>query len=128
MKATSQNKESRVSVLLVEDDPLIAMDLAMQVEDLGYVVVGPFHTVNSALVQLDCALPDAAILDFNLKHGETSKPIAMQLIDAEVPLTFLTGYSSTNLLEQEGVAGHRVLSKPVVSSQLKTMLSDMVQP
>ncbi len=67
--------ETLATVMIVEDDALVAMDLAMQVEDLGYSVMGPFHDMTSALAQLEQALPDGAILDYNLGTDETSKPL-----------------------------------------------------
>jgi CheY-like chemotaxis protein len=124
--AQHQQSATEVTILIVEDDPLVAMDLAMQVEDLGYVVIGPFHDVGSALEHLDLALPDAAILDYNLGADTTSRAIAERLIEASVPVTFLSGYSGDDFLSEENAGLYSVLSKPIAAPELKQGLAGML--
>jgi len=61
-------------ILVVEDEPFIAFDLMMAIEDAGAVAVGPAATVAEALEFIDHQLPDGAILDVNLPDG-TVKPV-----------------------------------------------------
>jgi DNA-binding response OmpR family regulator len=113
----------RPVVLFVEDEVLVALDLADQMSDMGYDVMGPYHNAATALAALDeGALPDMALLDFNLGRGTTSKPIADALRDAAVPVIFLTGYSATDVMKKQGLSEFDILSKPVSSSELKTLL------
>ena len=126
LTVSSTAGSAKPSILVVEDDALIALDLAMQVEDMGYDVIGPFHNVSSALARLEEDLPDAAILDFNLSKNETSTPIAERLIFAGVPLTFLSGYSPTDFLEMTGLTDQQVLCKPVNSARLKDTLKRLI--
>ena len=77
------------SVLILEDDPLIALDMAMTVgedSDANVVVVG---TLKEA-AQLDLNDFDVAILDVNI-GSDTSYAFARQLIDAGVPFAFASG-------------------------------------
>lgn len=78
-------------VLVVEDEPIVAMCLEDILIDLGCVVVGPAATLAEGLV--DAALPqvEAAILDINLGQA-TSYPIATLLAERAVPIVFATGY------------------------------------
>lgn len=56
-------------ILVVEDEPFIAFDLMMAIEEAGAVAVGPAATVAEALDFIGNAPPDGAILDVNLPDG-----------------------------------------------------------
>ena len=78
-------------VLVVEDEPIVAMCLEDLLVDLGIVVVGPAATLAEGLSEAQGSGLDAAILDINL--GETtSYPIAALLAARSVPVVFATGY------------------------------------
>jgi two-component SAPR family response regulator len=115
------------TILLVEDDVLIALDLKLQIEALGYEVAGPFHSTETALASLDDQMPQAAILDFNLNRKETSKPIADRLDKASIPFVFLSGYAATDLLGKSGMEHVQVLSKPVTQLALEQAITEMVK-
>ncbi|WP_448503205.1 response regulator [Sphingomonas sp.] len=78
-------------ILIVEDEPLIAMMLEDFLDILGKEVAGTAETVQSAL---DCVAKggiDAAILDVNLRGGEKSWPVADALADKGIPFVLATG-------------------------------------
>jgi CheY-like chemotaxis protein len=77
------------AILVVEDEPFIALDLAATVMDAGGEVVGPAGSVQEALALLDACAVDGAILDVNLS-GRDSCPVAERLIASGVPLIFHT--------------------------------------
>jgi CheY-like chemotaxis protein len=80
------------SILLVEDDYLIAMDVEASLQADGAQVIGPAATVPAALALISRTEDiDAAILDINLR-GTTSYAIADALQARGVPLIFVTGY------------------------------------
>ena len=82
------------SVLMVEDEYLIADALcsAFEMEDVR--VVGPFPNVKTAMEELDKgATADAAVLDVNL-NGERVFPLADRLMADNVPIVLTTGYDS----------------------------------
>jgi DNA-binding response OmpR family regulator len=82
------------SVLMVEDEYLIADALcsAFEMEDVR--VVGPFSNVAAAMEALDKgATADAAVLDVNL-NGERVFPLADRLMADNVPIVLTTGYDS----------------------------------
>lgn len=58
-----------VRILIVEDEPFIASDIAQAVESAGGVVVGPAATVAQALALVQASVLEAAILDVNLPDG-----------------------------------------------------------
>lgn len=78
-----------VRVLIVEDDYLVAADLADIFLRAGHEVIGPVATVRDAFHIID-PLPDVATLDFHLRD-ETSLEIADELARRGVPFVFTTG-------------------------------------
>jgi ActR/RegA family two-component response regulator len=80
-------------VLVVEDDYLVAMDIARALERAGAEVIGPAPGVEAALDVLQRTVPDGAILDINL-GGEMAFPVADALAALGVPFIFATGYDA----------------------------------
>jgi hypothetical protein len=76
-------------VLIVEDEYLIADDLARYFTALGAQVLGPVSTVADAYAFTEQA--DAAVLDINLR-GSPVFPIADRLIARFIPIVFYSGY------------------------------------
>jgi DNA-binding response OmpR family regulator len=84
----------RKRILIVEDEPVLAMLIEDMVEELGYQPVGPAMTIEAALALSAADALDGAILDMNLGGGVPSTPIAEKLKSRGVPFIFATGYSS----------------------------------
>ena len=78
------------SILIVEDEPLIAMMLEDFLESLGHTVSATCDTVACALEKADQGGFDLAILDVNLK-GENVWPVASALRERKVPFIIATG-------------------------------------
>jgi len=79
-------------VLVVEDEALIAMDIADTLSEAGFKVIGPAGTVAQALRLIAEVGCDAAVLDINL-GAETSEPIAQELTRTATPFIALSGYA-----------------------------------
>jgi DNA-binding response OmpR family regulator len=78
------------SILIVEDEPLIAMMLEDFLDSLGHTVSGTCDSVRGALDEVDKGGFDLAILDVNLK-GENVWPVATRLREKKVPFVIATG-------------------------------------
>ena len=78
-------------VLLVEDDPLICLDLEASLAELGATVMA-VSDVPAALKIVAAATLDFAVLDFEL-GVETSEPVARAAMNYGVPFLYLSGYS-----------------------------------
>ena len=78
------------SILIVEDEPLIAMMLEDFLDSLGHKICGSCDSVQSALAAVDQGGFDIAILDVNLK-GESVWPVAARLRAMKVPFVIATG-------------------------------------
>ena len=79
------------TVLVVEDEPLIAMMLEDFLDSLGHRIAGVAETVEEALARIDEGGFDVAILDVHLKNGERIWPVADRLAREGCPFILATG-------------------------------------
>lgn len=102
-------------VLVVEDEPLIALQIAQTLERMDCQVVGPAATVGEALELINAGGFDLALLDVDLS-GSRSFPLADLLEDQGRPFAFLTGFGAAELPQRF----HRspLLGKPICSTEL----------
>jgi CheY-like chemotaxis protein len=102
-------------ILLVEDDPLICLDLQTSLVDLGALVTAASN-VSAALEVMAASIVDFAVLDFELGI-ETSEPIARAARARALPFLYLSGYS-----EHDGRFGNwpgvLVLVKPLSATAI----------
>ena len=111
----------RPTVLVVEDEFIIALDLSETVRDLGFKVEGPFADKENAFIAIDQAMPDCAILDVKTADGDVF-PLADALADAGVPLIFHSGHVAPDDIA-ERYPQARACSKPCPPDRLITMIS-----
>ena len=109
-------RQDKPLVLIVEDEFLLAMDLKLVLEQHGFRVLGPAATVAEALRMVAATMPDAAILDVNLK-GEMVTPVAKTLGAAGVPFVLASAYHHPELLAPELAEAPNV-GKPVTERRL----------
>jgi DNA-binding NarL/FixJ family response regulator len=107
-------------ILLVEDEYMIAQDMAYELQALGADVIGPAPSVERALrlIEEDPAI-DTGFLDINL-NGERAYPIAEALLARGIRVVFTTGYDEAAI--DPRFADVPRCSKPVTRLMLKQML------
>ncbi len=103
-------------ILVLEDEPLIAMDLEDLLVGKGYRVVGPFSTATAALDSLRTRQPDTALLDIYLFNG-TSFDVARELKRLGIPYAFMTGLVAPDVLPPD-LAGSPIILKPYREKEL----------
>jgi CheY-like chemotaxis protein len=106
-------------ILVVEDEPIVALSLQDMLEDMGFDVIGPAFRVAAALHLAGSEAIDAAILDVNMA-GEDSFPVAETLRARFIPFLFATGYGRQGLAP--GFESSPVLQKPYRDSQVLAAL------
>jgi CheY-like chemotaxis protein len=114
----------QMPVLIVEDESLIALGLAIAVADFGGVVVGPVATVLQALAMIETLPIAAALLDANLADRDVT-PVALKLLEKDVPFVVHTG---NGLPPDLAIAypGLTVIPKPAVARYVVEMLAKEV--
>lgn len=84
--------QQKPRVLIVEDEPLIALDLEELLTDANFEICGIASTVVSALHYIDSRSFDVAIVDANLR-GVSAAPVAEALQARHLPFAVMSGYS-----------------------------------
>ena len=117
---TAGNRSFRI--LIVEDEPLIGMEIESTVETLGHEVIGPVAELVAALaLAADCTIA-CAILDINIRGGK-SYPIVELLLNRGVPVLLLTGCGGQTLPEH--LQEQTLLSKPFTSDRLEEEIHNL---
>jgi DNA-binding LytR/AlgR family response regulator len=110
-------------ILIVEDEPLIAEDLAAMLTDLGHVVCARAHDAVSALVAARRERPQLVLLDIQLVEGEDGIHVADALQEMGMPYIYVT--SHTDPITMARVAATRpqgFVIKPFEEEDLRTQL------
>ena len=105
-------------ILVVEDDFIIAAELAAYFSGVGATVLGPVPSVNQAMRYLNSV--DGAIHDIDL-NGMTVFPLADELVKRDVPFVFFSGKDDVTLPERFRYAHN--LPKPVGFREAADILS-----
>lgn len=105
-------------VMVVEDEPLEAIDYCDRLAEAGAEVIGPFDSVSEALDVIGKQAVDVALLDYALSD-RNSEELQVALQTREIPFVILTGYP--RVLVRRGEQ-QMVLSKPVSDDLLYMMI------
>lgn len=110
-------------ILVVEDAPVIALDVQEMLEALGWTVVGPTGSLAVALQLAAEEALDAALVDVNIRGGKIY-PVARILANREIPFVLATGYANKTL--PEDLMDRPQLEKPYDSAALATQLDALM--
>ena len=109
------------NVLIVEDDPIIALDFEDTLLGFGVKTVRTAASVAKALELIERRPPDFALLDVGLIR-ENSFAVAERLEALKIPFAFVTGYGSDARLPA-AFADKPRLAKPYSTDALQALLS-----
>jgi DNA-binding NtrC family response regulator len=115
---------NQVSVLVAEDQPFIALDLALAVEDAGGNVLGPAASSEDALALIATGNVGAAILDVNLVDGDCSSLVEV-LVGLDVPFIVHTAVDPPPALIAR-YSGLAVQIKPCPAATLVAQLERLI--
>ena len=107
-------------VLIVEDDPIIALDFEDTILGFGVKTVRTAASVAKALKMIADRAPDFALLDVGLVH-ERSFAVAERLDALKIPFVFVTGYGSAGAFPA-AFAHAPTLPKPYSTDALRAIL------
>jgi DNA-binding NarL/FixJ family response regulator len=110
----SKKELSNITVLVAEDEPLVAMGVVNHLTEAGATVVGPCSTSGRAIAALEENDIDVAIVDFVLADDNTQE-LQAALDDKGIPFIVLTGYPRVLVRRDQR---QPVLSKPVSAEAL----------
>jgi DNA-binding response OmpR family regulator len=117
------DKEERTRILIVEDDPMLALDLEELIVDAGFKIAAIAGKLEKAFALIESGGFDAAIVDANLA-GVSASPLASAMTARSLPFIVLSGYSSEQL--QGAFPGALFLQKPSRPAQIIQALNTIV--
>lgn len=92
---------SEIRILIIEDDPIIAADIADYLNNVDYRVSGIAYNPMQAYEQLRSNIPDLILLDINLSSEQNGIDIATFIHQNHaIPFIFLTSYSTREVLNK----------------------------
>jgi two-component system, response regulator PdtaR len=109
------------TVLVVEDEYLVASELQLILEDNGFRVIGPAATVAAALKLLHGEVPSLAVLDVNIGN-ELVTPVAEKLKALDVPFVLATAYANPERFGGTALADAPSVGKPTSERRLLAAL------
>lgn len=115
---------SDIRILIVEDEPLIAEDIAAALTQVDFSVTGVAYDAKEALLELSSNTPDLVLLDINLGGGDEGLDVAETIREKyAIPFLFLTSYTdkaTVNRAKTKEPAGYLV--KPFTEASLYTSI------
>ncbi|MBK8851969.1 MAG: response regulator transcription factor [Saprospiraceae bacterium] len=112
------------NILIVEDEPAIAQDIAFNLEDNGFAIAGIAHNSERALDLLYTKQVDLAILDINIAGTKTGIGLAKIINDKyKIPFIYLTSFSDPETVKEAvDTLPHGYLVKPFKDSDLAPVI------
>jgi len=110
-------------VLIVEDEHIVALALADDLEDHGAVIVGPASSVEGALELIDKHEIEVAVLDIQLQ-SQMVFPVAEALTGLDVPFLFTSGFDASAVPRE--FAHVPQCEKPASAQTMVDMLARLV--
>lgn len=108
-----------VRILIAEDDWIIAKEISLTLQDLGFEVIGTFDTGEEFLQKLPTLKPDLVLLDIDLAGNMTGIDIAEKLKPQGIPFIFLTAMADIQTIEKaKQTEPYAYLVKPVRAENL----------
>jgi PAS domain S-box-containing protein len=107
-------------ILIVEDEPFVALQLQSDLESEGHQVVGPASNLAEGLELAQSEGFDAALVDVRLGR-DTSASIADELLARRIPFAFATGYADTSMLPEHLRSVPR-LKKPYALDDVRSVV------
>jgi CheY-like chemotaxis protein len=120
---------SRVRILIVEDEMVVALSLKAVIEELGHEAAHIAITGDEAISYVNGSAPDLILMDITLAGDMDGIEAARRINrDHDVPIVFLTGYSDSDTLSRiEDVAHQVFLKKPAREDVLREAIQDALR-
>jgi CheY-like chemotaxis protein len=109
-RPTSQSAEAALTVLVVEDEPLLAYELFDELAQLGHDVVGPVMAGRDVIGAIEERPIDFALVDVHLLDGPSGIEVGRNLCSRGIPYVFFTGTPKCIPADLGGALG--IIAKP----------------
>ena len=117
------SRQVATDVLIIEDEPLIAMDIEEMVQSLGHRVVGTARTHSEATALFNKARPKMVLADIQLADGSSGIDAVNEILSSTpVPVIFITAFPE-RLLTGERPEPAFLVTKPFNPEMVKALIS-----
>ena len=108
------------TILIVEDEGLVALDLSARLQQAGYFIAGIADNYNEAILLFKTKLPDLVLLDITIKGNKTGIDIATEINKIlPTPFIFVTAHTDADTLQKaKNTFPASYLVKPFTTSHL----------
>lgn len=120
------SRHTQAGVLVIEDEPIIAMELSQIVQEMGMTVVAAVAQQEQAV---DAATPSLSLVlaDVQLEGSGSGILAAREILERyDVPIVFVTGFPE-RLLTGEGLEPAFVVAKPFTEAAIKTTIAHALE-
>ncbi|SRR5690606_31688555 len=114
------------SVLIVEDELIIALDLKSSLKKLGFKVLNSVNTGEKAITVTKNHSPSIVLMDVNLKGKLNGIDAAKEILSMDIPVVFLTAQNDSITLTHINRLSCPVLLKPFNIFSLKSTIEDVL--
>lgn len=120
-----KSEEGKIRILIVEDDPIIAEDLAGFMQDFGYIALKPVDNAEDALKSIKNDSPDLILFDVHLGSEIDGIELArMVKLKYRIPFIFLTAFNDQDTFERiRDTEPSAYLVKPVDERNLQSSIA-----
>jgi len=112
------------SIMIVEDEVIVAEDLKAQLKGIGYDIVGIADSASKAIDMVKAFTPDVVLMDIKIK-GDVDGIEAAKMIKEimDIPIIFTTAYSDENIIQRmKTVQPHGYIVKPTQDRELRGVI------
>ena len=120
----TKKEAQTASILIVEDEYVLANDIRAMVQELGYSVDGVAYSISDAAEMIDSHPPDVVLLDLRLGKEEMGATLAREVLNpTNIPFIYLTSYTSGAYFEAaKQTMPYGYLTKPIAQEALRTAI------
>jgi len=117
------SRQVATDIMIIEDEPLIAMDIEMMVTELGHRVTGVARTRDEAVALFERSAPKMVLADIQLADGSSGIDAVNDILTTgNVPVIFITAYPE-RLLTGERPEPTFLVTKPFNPDMVKALIS-----
>lgn len=120
------DRQTRARILIIEDEPIIAMDIEMIVRDLGHDVVAVATTHAEAVAEAQKHQPGLVLADIQLADNSSGIEAVQEILqDVKLPVIFITAFPE-RLLTGDRPEPAFLLTKPYQPATLRAAISQVL--
>ncbi len=117
-----QLKDTRI--LIVEDEIVVASEIKLRLEEMGYGVIGIVNNGRDAIIKADLYDPDIILMDITLKGKMTGLEATQEIAKvSDIPVIFITAHTDKTTLDSARKAStHGIFTKPFSDVELQAAI------